>query len=401
MIEQIFIAIFLGICAGIFTGLFPGIHINLLALLLFIFSSFFLKFTSEIVLATFIISMSITHVFLDFIPSIFLGAPDENTALSVLPGHRMLTKGEAYCAIKLTTIGAFFGILIAIALTPFFIVTAPAFYPYLIKIMAFLLIAIVVFSILQEKKKIWALFIFVLSGILGFSTLNMTVIRQALFPLFSGLFGTSLLTLSFMQNVRIPKQKIKKIKINKRESVKTLSLGIIASSLVAFLPGVGAAQAATMASVLKKLNEKMFLLLLGAVNTITMLLSFVALYAIQKPRSGVAVFAGKFLPFFNFQQLLVLLAATLMAASISVFLSLFFARIFSKIIIKVNYKWLSFFVIVLIIFLSLVLSGPVSLLILLAGTAIGITTSLIGIRKINMMGSLLLPVILYYLLNLK
>lgn len=400
MLEQIFLAILIGIIAGTFTGLFPGIHINLVAMLLFVLSAFFLQFAAPVVLAVFIVTMSITHSFLDFIPSVFLGAPNEDTVLSVLPGHRMLMEGQGYGAIKLTTLGAFFGTLIAIALTPFFIATAPFFYPFLTKIMAFLLIAIVSFLIFTEEKKFFAFLIFALSGILGLVTMNLTVLNQALFPLFSGLFGTSLLTMSFLQNVQIPRQSIKKVKIEKKEVTKTLGLSILASSLVSFLPGVGSAQAATIASTFKKFGEKTFLLLLGAVSTITMLLSFVALYAIQKPRSGVAVFAGKFLQYLNLQQLALLLFVGLIAACVSVFLSLFFAKIFSKGIVHINYKWLCFSVILFIVTFSLILSGPLSLIVLLAGTSIGIATNLIGIKKIHMMGSLLLPVIIWHLYSI-
>ncbi|MCX8194471.1 MAG: tripartite tricarboxylate transporter permease, partial [Candidatus Pacearchaeota archaeon] len=232
MIEQIFLALAAGLIAGTFTGLVPGVHINLVALLLFVSSAFFLQFTSPIILATFILSMSITHSFLDFIPSVFLGAPSEDTALSVLPGHRMLAKGDGYGAVKLTTMGSFFGVLIAIALTPFFIITAPLFYPLLTKIMSFLLIVIAMFLILSENKKVWALFVFIISGILGLATLNLSAIKQPLFPLFSGLFGISLLTISFMQNVKIPKQKIRKIKVERSDIAKTLSLSILASSMV-------------------------------------------------------------------------------------------------------------------------------------------------------------------------
>ena len=32
--------------------------------------------------------------FIDFIPSIFLGCPDTDTELSILPGHELLKKGE-------------------------------------------------------------------------------------------------------------------------------------------------------------------------------------------------------------------------------------------------------------------------------------------------------------------
>ena len=95
-----------------------GIHINLVALLLFISSGFLLQFTTAEVLVVFIISMAITHIFLDFIPSIFLGAPEESTALSVLPGHSMLLEGKGYEAVRLTTFGSYAGLIIMIIITP-------------------------------------------------------------------------------------------------------------------------------------------------------------------------------------------------------------------------------------------------------------------------------------------
>jgi len=398
MLEQIFIALLLGIIVGTLTGIFPGIHINLVATLLFITSAFFLQFTSPIVLAVFIISMAIMHTFTDFVPSIFLGAPNEDTALSVLPGHRLLLEGNGYAAVKLTTVGCFFGVLIALAISPFFIAVMPFIYPWLVKIMAFLLIAIVLILIIREEKKMWAIIIFIISGVLGLATLNFMAIKQPLFPLFSGLFGTSLLAMSFLQNVKIPKQKIRDIKVEKKEMTKILGLSILSSSLVSFLPGVGSAQAAVISSAIKKIDEKIFLVLVGAVNTIVMCLSFVALFAIQKPRSGVAVFVGKFLPYFNEQQLWLLLLVTLIVASVAVFVTLLFARFFAQGIMKINYKWLCFAIMILLLVLTPIISGWLGLIIVAAGTAMGIITSLIGIKKIHMMGSLLLPVILYYLI---
>jgi putative membrane protein len=398
MLLELLLALLLGIIAGTITGIIPGIHINLVAMLLFASSAFFLQYATPLILATFIVSMSITHTFLDFVPSIFLGAPDEDTALSVLPGHKMLMEGKGYGAVKLTVIGSFFGLLIALALTPFFVATSPLFYPFLVKVMAWLLIAMSVFLIFSEQNKSWALIIFLLSGVLGYSALNFMAIKQALFPLFSGLFGASLLTMSFMQNVKIPKQKIQDVKVEKKEVSRTMGLSIIASSLVSFLPGIGSAQAAVIASAVKKFNEKTFLVMLGAVNTIVLCLSFVALYTIQKPRSGVAVFVGKFLPAFTHSQLWFLLLAALIAGSIAIFLTLFFAKVFARGLAKLNYKWLCFAILAFIIVLSIVFSGPLSLLVLIPGAAIGIITTLVGVKKIQMMGCLLLPVILGYLI---
>ena len=79
---------------------------NLVSVLLISSAPFLLAFTSPIVLAVFIISLAITHTFLDAIPSIYLGAPTEAQALNVLPGHRLLMKGLGHNAIMYTVIGA-------------------------------------------------------------------------------------------------------------------------------------------------------------------------------------------------------------------------------------------------------------------------------------------------------
>jgi len=397
MLEMI-LAVIIGIIAGTITGLIPGLHINLVSLLLFVSAGFFLEFTTPIILGIFIITMAITHSFLDFLPSIFLGAPDEATALSVLPGHRFLLKGQGYGAIKLTTIGCFLGVIIAFIITPLFIFLSPHFYPYLNKIIPFLLIFISILLIIKENKKIPALFIFLFSGILGYLSLNLTIIKQPLFPLFTGLFGSSLLTISFIQNVKIPKQKIKKINIKKTETVTGILSSIFSSSLVSFVPGIGASQAAAISASIKKMNEKTFLLLLGIINTMVMILSFVSLYSINKPRTGVAVFVGKLLPSFSNSNLWTFLIIALIVAIIALFLTLFFAKIFSKNISKIKYKWLCLGILIFLFILTPIISGPASLLILIAGTSLGILTSVLGIRKIHMMGALILPVILFYFL---
>src|SRR3989304_1437469 len=105
MIFELFIALLCGVIAGTFTGLFPGIHINLIAALLLSSLSALSKYFSPLQLIIFIVAMSITHTFIDFIPSIFLGAPEEDTFLSILPGHQLLREGKGYEAVILTLYG--------------------------------------------------------------------------------------------------------------------------------------------------------------------------------------------------------------------------------------------------------------------------------------------------------
>ena len=128
MFIEFLIAVLLGISAGIVTGLIPGIHINLVSLLVVSLSAFLLKFVSLPFLGVFIISMAITHTFLDILPAIFLGAPDADTALGVLPGHRLLLQGQGYEAVKLTVIGSLSSLILALILFPLFIIIVPKIY---------------------------------------------------------------------------------------------------------------------------------------------------------------------------------------------------------------------------------------------------------------------------------
>ena len=101
MLGQILLAVLIGCGFGIITGLIPGIHVNLVSMMLISMSGYLLGFTQPIVLGVFIIALAVTHTFLDSIPSIFLGAPDADMALNVLPGHKMLLEGKGYEAVKL------------------------------------------------------------------------------------------------------------------------------------------------------------------------------------------------------------------------------------------------------------------------------------------------------------
>src|SRR3989338_10970310 len=117
MLLEIILALLIGTLAGIFTGLIPGIHINLVGAIIVSLSISLLSNIPAIYMGVFIVSMSITHVFIDFIPSIFLGAPEDGTELSVLPGHEMLKQGLGFQAVKLASLGCLYGILIFVLMT--------------------------------------------------------------------------------------------------------------------------------------------------------------------------------------------------------------------------------------------------------------------------------------------
>jgi len=396
MFLELLLAIFIGIIAGIFTGLFPGIHINLVALLLFSISTFLLKYFSPVSLVVFIITMTISHTFFDFIPSIFLSAPNEETTLSILPGHRLLLKGGGYTACKLSFDGCLLGIFLLIIFLPLFLWLMPLIYGFLKTIMAFILILASAILVLKEKNKFFAFFVFILSGILGIIVFQLPL-KEPLFPLLTGLFGTSMLLTTIKTKPVIPKQEVSEEKLSNKEIAKIIPSSLISSSLCSFLPGLGSSQAAVLSTINLKLNEKSFLFLLGVISTLVTGLNFVAIYSISKPRSGVAVIASKILTNFSLNELWLFMFVILATGILVYFFAIKTAKNFSEKITKINYSRVSFVVLLVLILLTLFFTSWIGILILITATALGIFAIEVGVKKIQLMGCLMVPVILYFL----
>ncbi len=398
MVIEIIIAVLLGIFIGIFTGLAPGIHINLVSVVLLSISPVLLTYLSALSLAAFIMAMSITHTFLDTIPSIYLGAPDDAKAMGVLPGHRMLLKGKGYAAVHLTIFGSFGGLLLSILLIPILFKIFTFIYPLVKDYVGYFLLIIVLVMILRDKLKLWALFLFLLSGTLGIIVFSMPNLSEPLLPLLSGLFGVSTLLLSFMEKTNIPKQEIKKPKIDLTVAAKAIGSSTFAGALISFLPGLGPAQGALVAqTITKDLGDEGFLMLVGGIGTVGMMISLVTLYVLQKARNGSVIAISKLIEL-SFSQFLILLFVSLITGVICIFLTLYVAKKFSALITKVNYKLIISVVILFVTLLVFLLSGWIGLLILMTSTAIGIIAPLTGTQRSHAMGCLILPVILYFLL---
>ncbi len=398
MIAEILIAISIGILAGIFTGLIPGIHTNLISILILSLSPLLLQFTTPIILSIFIVSMAITHTILNAIPAIYLGAPESGeNALCVLPGHRMLLKGKAYEALTLTVIGSVLALAVGIIISPVIIKILPLIYEKIQPFIGYILILTSIFLIFRDKKKLWALIIFLLAGSFGLGVLNLNI-KNPLFPLLSSLFGISGILISLKDKVKIPKQKITHPKVFSKQTLKALTSGTIVGTFATMMPGLGPAQAAIIGSQLTKLKDRGFLILVGALDTLGMVMSFIALYSINKARNGAVIVIGKLMELTAPKNLVLFLGVALVVGIISTFLCLKIARLCSKHITKINYQKLSIAIILLIVVMTIFLSSPLGLLVLIVGSFLGMLPPLLGIGRNHLMGCLILPIILFFLL---
>ncbi len=400
MILALIAALLLGVTAGVFTGLFPGIHVNLVSVFLLSISPTLLKITSPISLAIFIVSMAITHSFLDFIPSIFLGAPDEDSFLSILPGHELLQQGKGYEAVILTLYGSLIALPIILLFIPLFIFFLPPIYNLLQLMIPFLLIFISFYLIFREDNLLSSLTIFLLAGFLGLATFQLPI-KEPLLPLLTGLFGSSTLIVSLKtSSKKLTKQfipKLRQITLTKKQFISSSLAASIAAPLCSFLPGIGSGHAAVIASELKDQDSRSFLFTMGAITTIVTALTFITLYAINKTRSGTAVAVKEILKSLSLNNLIIIILTMILSSLIAFIVGIKLSKLAAKNINKINYKLLSIVTLIILLTVNILFSNLLGLIVLMTATALGIFAILSNSRRINLMGSLLIPTILFYL----
>lgn len=401
MFIEIIIAIITGMLCGVVTGLTPGIHINLISLLMVGFAGL-VSGINPFFIAITIISMGITHSFLDSIPSTFLGCPDSDMALSALPAHKLLLEGRGKEAIKLTTIGSLLCLVLTCVFILFTINYIKIVYEFIQPFIGFILLGVILFIILKQgtvKQKFMCLFLFLLSGIFGIIVLNFPNLRQPLLPMFSGMFGISTLLLSLNQTTNLPEQNNEQDKLDKKITLKALFAGVFSGSLTGLFPGLGSAQAGVLGSTLTgNIGGRGYLILTGGINTVNFLFSLATFFILGKARNGAIVAVSKIIESITFEQMLLFLVVALLVGGISSFLAIFLAKGFSKFVVKVDYQKLCLSIMLLISLIVMVFSGFVGMIILVFSTFIGLIAPLANIPRSSAMGCLLIPVILFFII---
>lgn len=400
MIELVVMAC-LGVAGGTLTGLVPGVHPNTVSAgLLAVSASLLAVFTPHAV-AVFIISMAISNTFLNFIPSVFIGAPEGETALSVLPGHRFMLRGQAQEAICLTVAGGLGVMALSIMLFPLVSAALPMLYAGVRGYMAWLLLAIAGVMILLEEgiKRAYGLAVFGLSGILGVMTMETPLLpdQAMLFPIFTGLFGISTLIISIGSGISVPRQSSAPVRLPRRETAAGSVKGFFSGMLMGILPGIGAAQAGVLAhEISRRKSIREFMVSIGGINTVAALFSLMALYLISRPRSGAAIAVQEVLTGFGFGEMLLLMATALFSAGMAAFLTIRLGRWFSGLLQRLDYAKLSMGIIALLVGMVCYMTGWAGALYLATATSIGLLPPLLGVKRTSCMGVLMLPIMLFY-----
>jgi putative membrane protein len=399
MLEYLFLAL-MGCGLGVVTGIIPGLHVNTVAVIGFgTYLSLGLDPLGFVVILT---ALSITHAFLEYLPAIFLGAPQEDTALSVLPAHRLFMQGRALEAVKLTATGSLMGLTLGLLLFLPALYLIPLIYNASRGVISYVLILLVLLLLLHEKAKkkiLWAFLIFLLSGWLGVIALDKQEIlssNEILFPVFVGLFGMSNLLDSLKSRVHSAVPQDEYVKVDLEPGfIGSGFLGALSGAIIGVLPAISPSQMGALISERFELDGRNFLVFLSAINTSDAIYSMLAIYTIQNPRSGVAVIAQKVLEI-DYNTVLLLVGVMAFSAFFATVAQIELGKRMSGIVSRLDYRKLCFASLMFILSLVYLFTGIFGLLLAILSTIIGLLPIYSGVSRTHLMGVLLVPTILFF-----
>lgn len=386
-----------GVALGLISGLLPGIHVNTLAGILLASLSLLLPIFGPFFLAAALFSALITHCFLDAIPSTFLGIPDADTAVAVLPAHALCMEGKGEEAVRISALGSAAGLAAAVPLCGLLLIVMPSFQSFIDWGSGVVIVAVVGFLIARSESPLWGLVTFCASGILGIFAFRYSFLAPSLLgdgavlmPLLSGLFGISLLIRS--GKGAIPPQRFSGLDIQPGGVVRGTMLGGAAGLVVGWLPGLSNATAnGVLATAVNYARDSRgYLLATSAANTTNAVVGLAAFFAVERTRNGVVAAISMI----DTPPLPVLLASGTLAGLAAYLLTIRLSGM-ASFLESVDRGRLNLIVVVFVSAVSFFSAGLFGIVLLAMATAIGFVPRLVNIPQVYCMGSIMVPVMLY------
>lgn len=386
MLEIVF-GILVGLLLGFTAGIIPGMHPNFLAALLF--SQF-----GEWWILPATITMLVSAQFFEFIRATYLFVPEESNVLAMHPIFKFVNEGKAVVAIKLCAVGLLCAFMIGIIASPLLVKIVPIVFVWFKPFVPYALLIVATILILRDKKKIAALGVFLLAGIIGYFGLNM--LNQPLLILLTGFFGFPIL---LQVKTKMPKQiKSVEYRVEKQDVARGLGSAFFSSLLLTFIPAVGPAQASFFSrGFLKKTEE--FMVAIGAISGFDIIFSSILLFSVGRARIGTLEMLGtKFS--FDLNTLIIVLLLALTVAIVSYLVTLRLSISFAEISQKINYRYVAISVAILILGAIVYFDGALGVAFFASAIGIGLLANKLKTSMTHCMGSLIIPTLGYYFFNL-
>ena len=239
----------------------------------------------------------------------FLGVPGDET-FALLPGHRLVKQGSGTLAMRLSVAGSALGLGIGLVVVAALLLfgnligaAEEAIGPW----MFFVLAGVSLVLIVSDSRRGWSLVVFLASGLLGVAVFGSPLVAggldapvNAFFPALAGLFGVA--GLLFAIGTASGREAPPPPDVATNPTAKGVAWpgvrGGLAGLLVGLLPGLGAANAATLLLLVERrfgrsgdrdAQDRAYLVTTSSLNTSEALFAIAALYLIGRSRSGASI----------------------------------------------------------------------------------------------------------------
>ena len=432
----------LGSLVGGIAGLIPGLHPNTLASVLnafpiALFSSILPVDVDSvpILFGCFLVSLLLSHSMTEIIVTATMGVASDDTIVALLPSQRLHALGRGDLVIECTLIGGLGAVLtFSFLLFPLRIVFGSpiGLYSFLKPLLGIILIAICAFVMSSSRNYLrifYSFQFFIIAGILGIIVLTLKIPSSLsidifgnfwsdessnfLLPVFTGFFAIPGLIHPMTSTTKgdLGKIPIEKIEINK---IKPLFKSLIPAVLGGWLPGITNAYATSLIMHRKRENAETivsacaYIVTYSATNIGGSLNSILAMATISRYRNGILESIGDH---FSYGQLLwsdiehppISILAFLWAACIGAIIGTFLCRRLGGRILKIpsiaQKEILRLSLLIFIISLVLLISGPIGVLLLFSCFALAVGAIRFSVSRIHLMGFMIVPAIAYFLTN--
>jgi len=407
----------IGSMIGTVSGLIPGIHVNTLSAMMLasyrtleeILSPMVPEGTAGIGIASCIISASIVHSFVDYVPSVYIGVPDPEDVMSMLPGHRLVNDGLGMLAIRSAAIGSCVGACVSVLISiPLQFMLFGGMAGQLDEVTWLVLLIVVSMMIMNEPTgsgMMWAAVCMVISGILGLICMDadipadgMLMEGTMLFPLLTGLFGVPSMLDSLHSGGLVEQKDDVRYPVNMIPGLK----GVITGTLTGWFPGITSTTGAVISNkITPERTPEGFISMTASIGTASAVMMITTMSVSGSGRSGATIIAAEILGdsvvgLLNGNYLLLLLAAGV-AALLGYHITIACGRMMSTVSSRIDVRVLNGACLILMVILIFLMTGPYGLAVLAVASLVGYLPIKAEVGRIHLTGCLILPTLLSYL----
>jgi putative membrane protein len=412
----------IGAIVGCALALLPGLHIYNVAGLAFVLSTRGLIALADAPLALFLTGALVGWAIVNVVPSVFLFAPDDANALVVLPTTKYFMRGRGVEAALLVGAGSLCAVVGLVLISPLLDEVLRPLRTIIQPHIGWMLVAIIAFLLLGEWPRAndraptparrllsaWAylgagLLTFMLSGLLGFvlfyrSPVPLESAFTNLMPAFVGLFAVpGLLQLLFFSSA--PPQQGQRLDPEVqpafliRGALTGLAGGLFSGLLPVVTGGIGGLLAGHATA---QRDDRLFMISLGASKVAYYVGSLLLLFVpgLTLTRGGLSwMLSTTYVPY-GWHSYWLAVAAIALCGAIAFAFLIVASRLAARLVNQVNCRWLAVLALAVATALTFAFTGPSGIMIMLVATTIGMIPVLVGGRRMNCLGVLLVPITL-------